>query len=127
MHKVFVYGTLRQTKRATHFIRDYALYDLGSFPCIIPKKGAVVRGNVLSIDSRTLREFDYVEGVARGFYTREVVDAVNLPNFKGMDHNGCFVYVAGNVLEYDVSPVIIPSGDWHIATKNRSDVFSPYQ
>lgn len=122
-----MYGTLRQTKRATHFIRDYALYDLGAFPCIIPKKGSVVHGNVLRINSQTLREFDSVEGVERGFYTREVVDAEVLPQFKFAGSKSCFVYVAGNVLEYDVRPVIIPSGDWHIATKNRSDVFSPYQ
>lgn len=70
---VFVYGTLMRGGRAHSFLadaeyvgkfclRDYAIYNLGRYPGIRPKKGSVVYGEVYSVDDGMLREMDRYEG-----------------------------------------------------------------
>ena len=72
-HPVFVYGTLMQGERAhdllekelfagSYLLRDYAMYDLGSFPGIKPLKGESVLGELYYVDYETLAKLDAYEG-----------------------------------------------------------------
>lgn len=123
---MFLYGTLRPLgAQATHTLSGYRLYDLGRFPCIIPSEGGEVHGNLTEVDDALLADFDRVEGVARSFYTRETVSVKSMEN--GNTIEGVFVYVAGNVLQHDVTLTEIPSGDWHNHSGKQAHVFSPYR
>lgn len=122
IHRVFVYGTLRQSQKSTHILKGYRLWDLGPFPCITKEPGTV-HGNIIRVDDARLAELDRIEGVRRGFYNRVEVVAEGLINGK---KTGCFVYVAGNVLDHDVHPVPIESGDWHKHPSKQKFTFQPY-
>jgi gamma-glutamylcyclotransferase (GGCT)/AIG2-like uncharacterized protein YtfP len=124
-YPLFVYGTLRQSRRASHFLAGYQLLDLGPFPGVVPKRGSTVMGNVVHVSEAELAACDRVEGVRRGFFNRVTVSVRNLPGFKGKDYESCFVYVAGNVLDHGRG-VPVPSGDWHNHPTKQSDIFSPF-
>lgn len=125
-HPVFVYGTLRKNQESTHVLNGYRLYDLGRFPCIIAEEGHRVLGNVILVSDDELRQLDRVEGTAHGFYTRETVKVDNLSGNKGKNYSACYVYVAGNVLDYERPKSPIDSGDWHVHPSKQKHVFSPY-
>lgn len=70
---VFVYGTLMRGERANDFLsdadfageavlRDYAMYDLGSYPGIVARKGEAVLGELYYVDDATLKRLDEYEG-----------------------------------------------------------------
>lgn len=73
MIRVFVYGTLMkggyyhkqflsgQKYLGKGIISDYALYDLGHYPGIVPEKGEQVKGEVYGVDWRTLHKIDDLE------------------------------------------------------------------
>lgn len=105
LHKVFVYGTLREGNPATHSLQDYKLWSLGRFPCITQETGEVVRGNIIKVDDDMLEKLDRYERVDIGLYTRETV---YVSGDNGSDVEA-FVYVAGNCF-----PQPIESGDWFI-------------
>jgi len=79
---VFVYGTLMRGRRrndlledaeylGTGRISDFEMYDLGSYPAIVPGCGTVM-GEVYRVDKRQLKRLDTYEG--RGvLYEREHV------------------------------------------------------
>ena len=80
-HPVFVYGTLMSGQSACGMLRnaefvghgvlhDYAMYDLGSYPGIVPGKGEDVLGEVYIVDTDTLRKLDGYEGEG-SLYRRE--------------------------------------------------------
>lgn len=70
---VFVYGTLMRGEGA-HFylskakfageyrLRDFAIFNLGWYPGIRPRKGGVVYGEVYAVDDGMLRDMDRYEG-----------------------------------------------------------------
>lgn len=79
--KVFVYGTLKsgygnnrlldgQTFLESSFLNGYKMFysgGVGSFPCIIPDKDSVIRGEVWDIgeDMDCLQRLDWLEGHPR--------------------------------------------------------------
>ena len=69
---VFVYGTLMRGERADNLLRDadfagdavlrdYAMYDLGSYPGIAARKGEAVLGELYYVDDFTLKRLDEYE------------------------------------------------------------------
>lgn len=108
LNSVFVYGTLRPSKVATHILYGFEMYNYGKFPYIIRSSefGAQVLGNVISVDDKELAELDLYEGVAKRLYTRNTVLVHAIED--GEQLTTCFVYVATSVLH----PPLIASGDW---------------
>lgn len=104
-HKLFVYGTLRPADEAyTYRLSGYDIYNYyGRFPYITPGLGSV-RGTVIEVTRRELKQLDQIEGVAQGLYTREIVTVEDARTEEVVE---CFVYVGGNIV-----PQLIPSGDW---------------
>lgn len=106
LNAVFVYGTLRPSKVATHCIYDHDMYDYGRFPYLAKREGAeAVKGNVIYVTDEQLEQLDHYEGVERGLYTRETCRAYPMPEG---EHVHCFVYVATDRMH----PKRISSGDW---------------
>lgn len=103
-HFLFAYGTLRPYKHATHRLDNHAMYDYGKFPYIVHSIGSVVHGNVVKVTESQLKELDKYEGVDRGLYTREKVEA---SDYQG-NRFECFVYVATR----NIHPQLVTSGDW---------------
>jgi len=88
---VFVYGTL-MTGRANHdhFLKNsimmgegrlfgFALYELGSYPGIKPKKKGQVLGELYLVDQRTLGRLDMLEGNG-SLYDRVDVEVLGHPS-----------------------------------------------
>ncbi|MCC5935078.1 MAG: gamma-glutamylcyclotransferase [Balneolales bacterium] len=88
LHQVFVYGTLKKN-HANHYLlsgarfvglselRGFELWDLGSFPGIIPadKPGLLVQAELYETDHETLQRLDELEdyfgpGDERNLYDR---------------------------------------------------------
>jgi gamma-glutamylaminecyclotransferase len=80
---------------------EYALFNLGSFPCIAVDEGNSVPTvcEVYNIDQQALENCDRIEGHP-GFYTRTTVDIEG--------HGECFTYVL-----QQHRGIRIISGDWH--------------
>ena len=86
MTPVFVYGTLLSGRynhdyflKGVEFmgeatLQGYALYNLGSYPGIIPASGERVMGEVYQVDDQILARLDRLEGNG-WLYTRQVVGA----------------------------------------------------
>ena len=81
---VFVYGTLMRGESAHSYLseaafvgeyrlRDYAIYNLGRYPGIRPKKGSVVYGEVYAVDDGMLKEMDRYEGEGSLYHRTPVV------------------------------------------------------
>lgn len=126
-HKVFVYGTLRPSKEATHVLLDFDMFAYSggkfSFPYIVEHDWEddryemgmrFVLGNIVEVDGAELAQLDKYEGVARGLYVRSKVDVYEFKKMgkgkpvRGEKERGVWVYVAGPAL---ISPAV-PSGDW---------------
>lgn len=94
---VFVYGTLRKGERANsmlqnsvycgkYYLKDCAMYDLGSYPGIKDDEGEYVIGEVYFIDDETLKRLDRYEGEG-SLYERRTVTACN-----GKGRMDCYAY-----------------------------------
>lgn len=111
LHKVFVYGTLRRNKNATHKLEGYRLFDTGNFPFIRPVRDGVskdafsVLGEVVEVDDNKLKLFDRYENIKGGLYTRETVEAIDLNTDLVVQ---CFSYVGTEIF----FPQSIDSGNW---------------
>lgn len=104
MNKLFVYGTLRPTKLATHEVYNYAMYNYGKFPYIVQHVGAKVSGNLVAVTDEELLTLDRHEGVHKGMYTREQVEVVDVDD----EVTTAYIYVA----TANLHPAQIASGDW---------------
>lgn len=96
-HKLFVYGTLRAGHRmsrnlgldgtspvtANVTVDGFQMFDLGSFPGIIPGKGQVT-GDIFDVDPKYLPGLDSYEGVPY-LYRRETIEVPG--------HGSVFTYV----------------------------------
>lgn len=113
LHKVFVYGTLRDGHEATHSLRQAAIMQLVdgrkfNFPMLqtvdfdLPFE---VVGNVMEVTSTQLKELDAYENTKSGLYTRVKLPVGRLGRTEEED---MWVYVAGPAL----ARPIISSGDW---------------
>lgn len=80
---VFVYGTLMKGESANHMLadgeyagcfllKDYAMYNLGSFPGIKRCKGEAVLGELFFVDAETIARIDRYEGEG-SLYSRKPV------------------------------------------------------
>lgn len=85
--RVFVYGTLRRGGANAHVlgpspfvgrasVSGLACFDLGPYPaCIRAEQTSRVFGEVFTVDARTLRDLDRLEGTPN-LYRRETCSAV---------------------------------------------------
>lgn len=114
LHKVFVYGTLRDGAEATHCLYESALLqhiagEKFDFPMVqvvdfdLPFQ---VVGNVLEVNDKELEELDKYENVESGLYKRAKLPVHKLQTAANVEN--MWVYVAGPALARPV----IASGDW---------------
>ncbi|MFB9137570.1 gamma-glutamylcyclotransferase family protein [Vibrio olivae] len=109
-HLVFVYGTLRQGESNHHLLEhsellgshqtlpEYALYDLGAYPAVIPGH-QTIRGEVYLIDNQTLSELDKLEDVPVEYRREQIETPFGLA--------WIYLYQDASNLES-----LIDSGDW---------------
>jgi gamma-glutamylcyclotransferase (GGCT)/AIG2-like uncharacterized protein YtfP len=112
-HKVFVYGTLRPHATPggwTHSLMGYMMYDYGRFPFITKELSGVVRGEIIEVTDKQLKELDKYENTASGLYTRETVSVLTRRELGFGDVDDVFVYV-GN--EKQLIPQRVTSGNWY--------------
>ena len=80
---IFVYGTLMSGQRASGYLdgcallgryclRDYAMYNLGAYPGIVPQEGETVVGEVYCVPADRLPELDAYEGEGSLYHRRAV-------------------------------------------------------
>lgn len=84
MVKVFVYGTLMKNRyNHNRYLKEqkylgqavlpsYALYNLGSYPGVIPDDNEKVLGELYEIDLQCLKKLDYLEDNGRLYIRRKV-------------------------------------------------------
>lgn len=110
---VFVYGTLMRGERAHSYLsnatflgeyrlQDYALYNLGWFPGIRPKKGSVVYGEVYSVETDMIPEMDRYEGEGSLYHRTTVA----VENEDGALDASVYVYA------HEIRNGIIEGGSW---------------
>lgn len=119
-HRVFVYGTLRTSKVATHTLAGFAMFAVSgkafTFPFIQYMGDRLldeleVVGQVIEVDDAELANMDKYEGVDRQLYERvkEIVYSIEeMESRQGSEGEEVWVYVAGPALVY---PHVV-SGDW---------------
>lgn len=86
MHKVFVYGSLKQGyHNHPHFLGNselmaqhttepkYTLHNLGAFPAVTLNGNTAIVGEVYDVDDETFRRLDRLEGYPH-FYNRKTID-----------------------------------------------------
>lgn len=82
-HLVFTYGTLMRGESANlrfgemdyvadGVLRDYGIYEAGSFPAAVPVKGFSVYGELYEVEDEVLRRLDEYEGEG-SLYIRRLV------------------------------------------------------
>ena len=80
---IFVYGTLMSGQRASGYLdgseligryclHDYAMYNLGAYPGIVPQEGETVIGEVWRVPAERLPELDAYEGEGSLYHRRTV-------------------------------------------------------
>ncbi len=118
-NSVFVYGTLLpglhnhiflldgRLRKDNAFLRGYAMYDTGSgFPCIMPKEGHIVYGQVWDVSDAMLVDLDRLEGVPY-LYTRNLCAALS------DEMRDCWTYVWGRLEDgYHNTMPLIDHGSW---------------
>lgn len=113
VHKVFVYGTLRNGHEATHQLERSALLQaVDGREFAFPMAQLVdfdlpfqVVGNVLEVNDEELAKLDSYENIRSGLYQRTKLP---IRRFGSIAQEEMWVYVAGPALERP----IISSGDW---------------
>lgn len=113
LHKVFVYGTLRDGHEATHILRENAIMQVVEgrnfeFPMLTVVDFDVpwtVVGNVMEVSGAELKKLDEYENVKSGLYKRVKLPVHRICSPVSED---MWVYVAGPAL----ARPIITSGDW---------------
>ncbi len=112
-YKVFVYGTLKKGKSNHRFLENaeylgektlwhYALYDLGPFPCILPRYSFSVKGELYLVTDKELQLLDRLEGHP-DMYQRQIVCVEPT-------QEDAFTYVWNGKLPSRT--ILIPNGVW---------------
>ena len=112
-YNIFVYGTLMQGERAHSYLadakfigeyrlKDYALYNLGWYPGIRPKKDSSVIGEVYEIDAGMLLRMDAYEGEGHLYHRTTVI----VENPDGRINTLIYVYA------HEIRSGIVEGGDW---------------
>ena len=105
----FVYGSLRRKLGTSHWmtnaqwlgdhhVENYALYNLGHYPGVVPGEGSVV-GEVYRIDASTLSELDALR-TKGGEYKRQLIQT---------PYGSAWMYVYQRPVD---GLTRIESGDW---------------
>lgn len=119
MHKLFVYGTLRQEAEdpTLYYAPGTALFNLGRFPAAAESRYFGVVGQIMEVDDDRLAMFDRYEGVEAGFYTREKTICLRKDGEPGSVE--AWIYMAGDdIIRYIEEKrrrgyrLRIQSGDW---------------
>ena len=111
---IFVYGTFKKSfsrnfllkKFSAEFfcngiLQNYAMYDLGEFPGIRPRKDSTVKGEIFKINNKFLEYLDYIENS----YNRTLVK-IHYDKDKMIN---CFTYI----FKFDLKDeFIIKTGNW---------------
>ena len=113
VHKLFVYGTLREGRALTHDLMGYMMFAVNgnfAFPFIQQAPDFLVddfsvRGTVLSVDDKQLAAMDKYEGLEKGLYERIKVTVIDQDD----NDTEAWAYVAGPALQQQ----IVVSGDWY--------------
>lgn len=94
MNKIFTYGTLKSSKKDTHYILGNMWSVHGSFPAVIlNNSGNKITGQILEVDDIQLRIIDIYEGIPK-LYMRKSITATSLSG-ESLD---CWIYEwAGSV------------------------------
>ncbi|MCE0828297.1 MULTISPECIES: gamma-glutamylcyclotransferase family protein [Buttiauxella] len=107
--RIFVYGSLRRKQGNSHWmtnaqwlgdhhVENYALYNLGHYPGVVPGEGSVV-GEVYRIDASTLSELDALR-TKGGEYKRQLIQT---------PYGSAWMYVYQRQVD---GLTRIESGDW---------------
>ncbi|AYN27816.1 gamma-glutamylcyclotransferase [Buttiauxella sp. 3AFRM03] len=107
--RIFVYGSLRRKQGNSHWmtnaqwlgdhhVDNYALYNLGHYPGVVPGEGSVV-GEVYRIDASTLSELDALR-TKGGEYKRQLIQT---------PYGSAWMYVYQRQVD---GLTRIESGDW---------------
>ncbi|WP_019531289.1 gamma-glutamylcyclotransferase family protein [Dasania marina] len=111
MHRVFVYGTLRNSGANNMFMSDsvylgehkttaeYAMVDLGFCPGVVGQGDSVITGEVYAVDDEALASLDMLEGHPV-IYCRELISTC-------WGDAWMYLYQQSNTLDRK-----IVSGDW---------------
>ena len=109
-HAVFVYGTLMRGERASYMLeayeycgifslKDYAMYNVSTYPGIKSQKGECVVGEVYLVDDAGIRRMDEYEEEG-SLYIRKLV---NVENDSGNIDAFVYVYnheIGGSVIRH---------------------------
>lgn len=87
MITLFIYGTLLPNNTRAYVLKDcehvgedelmnYAMYDVGTYPAIVPYEGRRVKGQVVVVDANKLAELDWIESNG-SLYQRKQVTLVS--------------------------------------------------
>lgn len=108
-HKVFVYGTLRSGKAATHCLEGYLMLAYQGkdfkFPYIVEHPNFDVSGNIIEVDDAELEQLDRYENIRSGLYVRKEVEVVGMD--EGYESEVVWAYIAGPSLFN-----VVDNGDW---------------
>lgn len=123
-HKVFVYGTLRAEAKNPALFRMHGMtmYDAGRFPVAGESRYYTIIGQILEVDDKELARLDWYEGVERGLYVRQKLEAwPDKPDNTAEDVQKVWVYTAGPY--WDKYPKRffpeVKEGDWLKWVENR--------
>jgi gamma-glutamylcyclotransferase (GGCT)/AIG2-like uncharacterized protein YtfP len=123
MHRIFVYGTLRQGGSNARLLADseflgraitvepYRLYDFGHYPAIIRGGQSFIYGEVYEVDGRTLRLVDRLEEHP-DYYQRTEVEVQPFGTV------WTYVFEESNAIPSDAR--LIASGDWMDGRRERT-------
>jgi len=75
LNLIFVYGILkgRYANAQKAQVNGYRLCDMGHFPAAIPADKGTIIGELITVDNKTVEEFDMIEGHP-DFYVRSDVE-----------------------------------------------------
>jgi len=125
MHKVFVYGSLKQGFHNYHLLQvagvrhmgemgetacaataraEFAMMDLGSYPgvCRVEHGGIAIHGEVYMVTDEVLARLDRLEGHPN-YYRREPVEVTG--------YGECLMYIL-NPDSGRIKAPLVASGDW---------------
>lgn len=105
---LFTYGTLRQSKKPSSFVRGFQMYNAGAYPYVVRTDNPdhVVKGELLHIpNDDQWAKIDKYEGVDRGLYYKSTAEVFPIDDdAKSIE---AVIYIATSQW-----PTLVPEGEW---------------